>query len=79
MTPVLAFDIETIPDIAGLRLLRPGKGPLFVAKQRRFQEAVGDRRTIDGHEGGAAPGAAVVDLARHHILAGPGFALHQHR
>jgi predicted PolB exonuclease-like 3'-5' exonuclease len=48
VTPVLAFDIETVPDVAGIRRLRPAWGPLPDAEiaQRLFDE----RRERTGSE-----------------------------
>jgi predicted PolB exonuclease-like 3'-5' exonuclease len=46
--PILAFDIETVPDVAGIRRLRPAWGPLPDAEiaQRLFDE----RRERTGSE-----------------------------
>ena len=40
MTPILAFDIETVPDVAGVRRLRPGLAGLPDGElaQRVFDE-----------------------------------------
>jgi hypothetical protein len=37
--------------LAGLRILGTTEGALFMAEKRRFEQTVGNRRTVDGHEG----------------------------
>ena len=56
-------------ELAGLRLLRPGKGALFVTEQGRFEQTVRDRRAVDGDEGTIPPGRLAMDEASHHFLA----------
>ena len=45
-----------------------------MAEQLRFDEVLGERRAVDGDEGGAAARAARVDRAREQLLAGSRFA-----
>ncbi len=48
MTPVLCFDIETVPDVAGLRRLRPEEAELDDA--RIVEQAYARRREQVGHD-----------------------------
>ena len=46
MTPILAFDIETVPDVAGVRRLRPGWASL--PDRELAQRAFDERREKTG-------------------------------
>jgi len=52
----------------------PGERPLLVSEELTLQELGGDRPAVEGHEGLVAARGLVVDVARHHLLAGAGLA-----
>jgi len=60
MTPILAFDLETIPDIAGLRRLRPQWAGLD--DRQLAQEVFAERREKTG-------GSDFLPLHQHRIVA----------
>ena len=45
MTPVLAFDIETVPDVAGLRRLHDLPTPCRTAKSRKWRSSAAGKRS----------------------------------
>eukprot|EP00659_Diplonema_papillatum_P008904 gene8902-13805_t len=49
-----------------------------MAEQLGFHQGFGKRAAVHGHEGPVAPGAEVVDMARHQLFTGAGFADDQH-
>ena len=53
---------------------RAGKRALLMAEQFGFQQMLGDRRAIDADERLLGAIGAGMDVARHHLLAGAGFA-----
>ena len=58
---------------------RVGERPALVAVQLALEQRLGDRAAIELHERSAGPGALVVQVARHELLAGAGLAVDQHR
>ncbi len=54
------------------------EGTLFVAEQLAFQQVRRNGAAIDRHERAITARRTLVDRARHHFLAGAGFAQHQH-
>ena len=66
-------------ELAGLRTVRTAEGSLLVPEERRFEQAVGNRRTVDGDERARAARRALVDMARHDLLADTTLATQQHR
>ena len=58
---------------------RAGERAAHVAEELRFEQRLGNRRTVDLDERHVALRAAVMDGARHHLLAGSGLAGDQHR
>jgi len=60
MTPILAFDLETIPDVEGLRRLRPQWAPLGDAEL--VDQAFAERRERTG-------GSDFLPLHQHRIVA----------
>jgi predicted PolB exonuclease-like 3'-5' exonuclease len=60
MTPILAFDLETVPDIAGLRLLRPQWAGL--PDRELAEQAFAERRERAG-------GSDFLPLHQHRIVA----------
>ena len=65
-------------ETAGAGRHRPGEGPLDVAEELGFQQSLRDGRAVHRNEGAGDPGGALVDLAGHQLLAGPGLALDEH-
>jgi hypothetical protein len=65
-------------EAAELLRVRPGEGALLVAEQLRFDQRLGDRRHVDGHERLPAALAPRVDRPRHQLLAGAALAGDQH-
>ena len=65
-------------EAALARAQRTGERALFMAEQLAFQQVGRDGAAVDGHERSVAARRLVVDGARHHFLAGAGFAQHQH-
>ena len=62
-------------------LLAPGgagEGALLVAEQLGLEQRLGQRRAVDGHERPAPPRRALVDGARHALLARAALALDEH-
>jgi hypothetical protein len=51
----------------------------LVSEQLTFEQASGNSGAVYRHESLVPTGAGVVNLARNHFLAGPGFAEQQHR
>src|SRR5262249_27551465 len=56
-----------------------GETPTLVAEELALHELGGDRAAVDRYKGPAAPGTALVDHARHELLAGARFAADVHR
>ncbi len=65
-------------EAALARAERASEGTLLVAEQFAFQQVRRNRAAVDGHERAIAARRMFVDGARHHFLAGAGFAQHQH-
>jgi hypothetical protein len=65
--------------LAGLRVLGATEGAFFMAEKRRFKQAVGNGRTVDGDERPLAPCRMLVNVACHHLLADPALAGQQDR
>ena len=61
-------------ELALLRRRRPGERAADVAEQLGFEQRLRDRRAVDLDERHVALRAAVVDGARHELLAGTGLA-----
>ena len=57
---------------------RAGERPLLVTEQLTLEELRGDGSAVDGHERLVTPAGAIVDVSRHHFLAGAGLAEDQH-
>ena len=51
-----------------------GEGALFVPEQLALQELRGDGPAVDRDERAVAALGMIVQVARHHLLAGPGLA-----
>ena len=66
-------------EAAGRAGDRAGEGALLVAEELALDERGGQGRAVHRDERPAPAGAAVVDGARHQLLAGPGLAEHEHR
>ncbi len=66
-------------ELADLLAHRAGEAPLLVAEELRLDQLFGDRRAVDADEWLVAPRRAVVDGARHELLAGAALARDQHR
>jgi hypothetical protein len=64
-------------EATGLVLRGPREGAGLVPEQLRFEQGVGQRPAVDGHEGTVPTGAQAVNGARHQLLAGAGLALDQ--
>ena len=58
---------------------RPRKGPPLVSKELSLDQVVGQRATIDDHEGLRTSRALVVNQPRDDLLAGAAFSRDQHR
>ena len=56
----------------------PGERPALVAEQLGLEQVLGQGRAVDGHQGPAPGHVAEVDRLGHQLLAGAGFAGHQH-
>ena len=61
-------------EFSGLRLLRTGERAFFVAEQRGFEQAVGNRRAVDGDKGAVFTGRVMMDVTGDDFLADAGFA-----
>ena len=66
-------------DEAGPRGGRAGERALGVAEQLGLEQRLGERRTIDGHEGARRPRAARMDGAGGELLARAGLTCDEHR
>ena len=80
--PISSRKIE--PPSASANLPRlvidaPGERAAQVTEQLRFEQRLGNRRAVHLDERHVTLGAAVVDQARHHLLAGAGLAGDEHR
>ena len=64
---------QTVTVLAGA-----GESALHMAEELAFDQLRGDRRAVEGHEGAMRARAAVVQRARHHLLASARFALQEH-
>ena len=65
-------------ELADAALGGAGEGAGLVAEQLAFHHRLGQRAGVDGHERAVAARGKVVQRARHHFLAGAGFAEDQH-
>jgi hypothetical protein len=63
---------------AGLGRQGAGEGAFLVAEEFGFHQRFGKGAAIDRDKGAAAARAEVVDMTRHQLLAGAGFADDQH-
>ncbi|OPZ01793.1 MAG: hypothetical protein BWZ09_02644 [Alphaproteobacteria bacterium ADurb.BinA305] len=66
-------------EAPGAVLVGTGEGAALVAEQFGLEQLVGQRTAVLDDEGLVGPPAAVVDGARHHLLAGSRFAADQYR
>ena len=63
---------------AGLGAEGAGESAFFVAEQLGLDQGFRERTAVHRHKRPVAPGAEVVDMACHQLLAGAGFANDQH-
>ena len=61
-------------ELSELARVGAGEGALLVAEQLRFHQRLRDGRHVDRDKGLAGPRAALVNGARHQLLAGPALA-----
>ena len=80
MSPISSRN--TVPpaplEQTGLRFGRARERALLVPKQLALQQALGDRRAVDGDERRLRARRPTVDSSRHHVLADAGLAQDDH-
>ena len=66
-------------ELAGLRLLRPGESPFFIAEQGGFEQAIRNGGAVDGNERPHLARRIAMNEASDHFLANARFSGKQHR